>query len=343
MYFSNFNIFWVNIFLLLFLIVIYFFYVNYKKQLIINNTFKKLAKFKYFYIKNIFLLLSFFIVLLSIFWIRYWNEKITNSTYGIDVVFVLDVSKSMNVADIKDENWYITRLSFAKNAIKDYIINNLNNRYWLVIFSWDAVSSVPLTTDKDLFLDVLDSVDYRNLLIWWSNFSKAMELWINRLLFSEDSSKALIFLSDWWEEVDLDTKQLKKLNNNKNIVYLFSWIWTQSWWKIIIWKDVYGRYSYQKYKGDYVISKLNEDNLKNISDIFDWKYIKFEQSSDINKFKNNLFEIENKIIETNFIWTKQDLSRYFSFISFIFFLLYLFLYLFEDNFYFFNKKIWLKK
>ena len=343
MYFSNFNIFWVSIFLLLFLIVIYFFYVNYKKQLIINNTFKKLAKFKYFYIKNIFLLLSFFIVLLSIFWIKYWNEKITNSTYGIDVVFVLDVSKSMNVADIKDENWYITRLSFAKNAIKDYVINNLNNRYWLVIFSWDAVSSVPLTTDKDLFLDVLDSVDYKNLLIWWSNFSKAMELWINRLLFSEDSSKALIFLSDWWEEVDLDTKQLKKLNNNKNIVYLFSWIWTQSWWKIIIWKDVYGRYSYQKYKGDYVISKLNEDNLKNISDIFDWKYIKFEQSSDINKFKNNLFEIENKIIETNFIWTKQDLSRYFSFISFIFFLLYLFLYLFEDNFYFFNKKIWLKK
>lgn len=343
MYFSNFNIFWVCIFLLLFLIVIYFFYVNYKKQLIINNTFKKLAKFKYFYIKNIFLLLSLLIVLLSIFWIKYWNEKLSNSTYGIDIVFVLDVSKSMNVADIKDENSYITRLSFAKNAIKNYVVNNLNNRYWLVIFSGDAVSSVPLTTDKDIFLDVLDSVDYRNLLLWWSNFSKAMELWINRLLFSDDSSKALIFLSDWWEELDLDIKQLKKINNNKNIVYLFSWIWTQSWWKIIIWKDVYGRYSYQKYEGDYVISKLNEDNLKSISDIFDWKYIKFEQSSDINKFKNNLFEIENKIIETNFIWTKQDLSRYLSFISFIFFILFLFLYLFEDKIYFFNKKLWLKK
>lgn len=343
MYFSNFNIFWVCIFLLLFLIFIYFFYVNYKKQLIINNTFKKLAKFKYFYIKNIFLLLSLFIVLLSIFWIKYWNEKLSNSTYGIDIVFVLDVSKSMNVADIKDENSYITRLSFAKNAIKNYVVNNLNNRYWLVIFSGDAVSSVPLTTDKDIFLDVLDSVDYRNLLLWWSNFSKAMELWINRLLFSDDSSKALIFLSDWWEELDLDIKQLKKINNNKNIVYLFSWIWTQSWWKIIIWKDVYGRYSYQKYEGDYVISKLNEDNLKSISDIFDWKYIKFEQSSDINKFKNNLFEIENKIIETNFIWTKQDLSRYLSFISFIFFILFLFLYLFEDKIYFFNKKLWLKK
>ena len=343
MYFSNFNIFWVGIFLLLFLIVIYFFYVNYKKQLIINNTFKKLAKFKYFYIKNIFLLLSLFTVLLSIFWIKYWNEKLSNLTYGIDIVFFLNVSKSMNVADIKDENSYITRLSFSKNAIKNYVVNNLNNRYWLVIFSGDAVSSVPLTTDKDIFLDVLDSVDYRNLLLWWSNFSKAMELWINRLLFSDDSSKALIFLSDWWEELDLDIKQLKKINNNKNIVYLFSWIWTQSWWKIIIWKDVYGRYSYQKYEGDYVISKLNEDNLKSISDIFDWKYIKFEQSSDINKFKNNLFEIENKIIETNFIWTKQDLSRYLSFISFIFFILFLFLYLFEDKIYFFNKKLWLKK
>lgn len=343
MYFSNLNIFWVSIFLLLFLIVIYFFYVNYKKQLIINNTFKKLSKFKYFYIKNIFLLLSFFTILLSIFWIRYWTEKSTNSTYWIDIVFVLDVSKSMNVADIKDENSYITRLAFAKNSIKDYVLNNINNRYWLVIFSWDAVSSVPLTTDKDIFLDILDSVDYRNILIWWSNFSKAIELWINRLLFSDDSSKALIFLSDWWENWDIDNKQLKNLNSNKNIVYLFAWIWTESWWKIIIWKDVYGRYSYQKYNGDYVVSKLNEDNLKNIANIFDWKYIKFEQKSDINKFKNNLLEIENKIIETNFIWTRLDFSRYLSIISFVFFNIYLFLYLFEDKFYFFNKKIWLKK
>lgn len=343
MYFLNLNIFQIIFFILLSLLVSYFFYVNYKKQIIINNTFKKLSKIKYFYIKNIFLLLSFLIVLLSIFWIRYWNEKLTNSTYGIDIVFVLDVSKSMNVADIKSENSYITRLSFAKNTIKEYVINNKNNRYWLVIFSWDAVSSIPLTTDRDIFLDVLDSVDYRNILLWWSNFSKAIELWINRLLFSDDYSKALIFLSDWWEDWDLDLKTLKNLNSNKNIVYLFSWIWSESWWKIIIWKDIYGRYSYQKYEGEYVLSKLNQNNLKNISDIFDWKYIKFEQTNDINKFNNSLLEIENKIIETNFIWTRQDFSRHLSFISFIFFSLFLFLYLFEDKFYFFNKKIWLKK
>lgn len=343
MYFSNLNILWVIFFIFLALVVSYFFYVNFKKQLIINNTFKNLPTTRYFYVKYIFLILSFLVIFLSFFWIRYWNNNSINTVKWIDIVFVLDVSKSMLVPDIKDENSYITRLSFAKNTIKEYVVNNKDNRYWLVIFSWDAVSSIPLTTDKDIFLDVLDSVDYKNILKWGSNFSKALELAINRLSFSDDYSKALIFLSDWWEDWDLDIKTLKNLNNYKDIVYLFAWIWTEIWWKIIIWKDIYGRYSYQKYEWEYVISKLNENNLKNIAEIFNWEYHRFEKFIDINKFNKSISQIENKIIETNFIWTISDFSRYLAFGSFIFFILFLILYLYEDKFYFFNKKIWLKK
>jgi len=42
--------------------------------------------------------------------------QITEKSNAIDIVFILDVSKSMNVADISSDNTY-TRLDFAKEAI----------------------------------------------------------------------------------------------------------------------------------------------------------------------------------------------------------------------------------
>ncbi|MDR1987837.1 MAG: VWA domain-containing protein [Candidatus Peribacteria bacterium] len=50
-------------------------------------------------------------------------------------MFVLDVSKSMNVFDIFSNNSSYNRLEFAKKAISDFITNNSENRYSLVIFA----------------------------------------------------------------------------------------------------------------------------------------------------------------------------------------------------------------
>jgi hypothetical protein len=44
-------------------------------------------------------------------------------------MFVLDVSKSMNVADISDGHYNYTRLDIAKKAISDYVVKHDNNRY----------------------------------------------------------------------------------------------------------------------------------------------------------------------------------------------------------------------
>jgi hypothetical protein len=48
---------------------------------------------------------------------------------------VVDVSKSMNTNDIKTESKNISRLKAVKQIIKDYIINNKNNKYSLSVFA----------------------------------------------------------------------------------------------------------------------------------------------------------------------------------------------------------------
>ena len=316
----------------------YFSYRNYKK---IELDFTWIINNKYSLIKYIFLILSLLTISLTIFGIKTGQEVFSDWKKWIDVVFVLDVSKSMNVADIESNNYIYTRLDFAKKAIADFVTKNIQNRYSLVIFAWDATSSVPLTNDTNFFLSTLNNVDYKNIHTQWTDFLKALSLAHNRLAISEDKSNAIIFISDWWDEWDL-YKNWNKDNYNwlksDKIKYFLAWVWTKNWWKIISWKDVFWRLTYQTYKNEFVISKLNEDNLKDLSWILDWEYQKLDKYSDVSIFNKKIDSIQKKVMDNNAFKDSIDSSRNIWFISFVFFIIYILLYLFEDKIYFLIKK-----
>lgn len=332
MEFTNLNFLSFTVFFILNFIVVYVFYFSYKRQVFINENFVKVAKNKFFYLKYIFLIFSFFIISFSVFWIKIPIESIEKKE-SLDIVFVLDVSKSMNVYDISSESNTISRIDFAKNSIWNFVLNNPENRYSLVIFAWEAISAIPLTSDIDIFLTILDWVDYKNLTIQWTDFNKAFELWFERLKYSSDNSRALIFISDWWDEEDfIDEQYLKWLRDkNKNDEVFIVWVWTETWWRIITWRDVFWRTNYLRYLWDYVVSRLNEKNLHDLSKIFKWKYLKMDNTFTILDFHNDLEKLEKKVLEINNLWDKTDFSRILSLYSFIFFTLFFILYIFEDK------------
>lgn len=334
---SNLNFSSIFIFFAISLIVIYWLFLMLKSDKYIVSKYKWLTNRKYNFIKYFLLVSSFLVLLLSIFWIKTSQQLPSEIKKVIDIVFVLDVSKSMNVADIESKNYSYTRLDFAKNAIASFVKENPDNRYSLIIFAWTASSSVPLTSDTDFFLSVLNNVDYRNIPTWWSNFFEALKLAHNRLNISEDKSKAIIFISDAWDDWDLFTNDIKIKDyeslRDDNIEYYLAWVWTKEWWKIISWRDTFGRLIYQKYKDEYVISKLNEDNLKNLSKMINWNYQKLEKFSDINLFSKSLNKIEKKVIEENTLTNSIDFSRKLWIISFVIFMVYLALQIFDEKFY----------
>lgn len=315
------------------------FYFSYKKQLIINDNFKKLSRKKNIFVKYIFLYLSFFILSFSIFWLK-WSLNLFIEKDSVDIAFVLDVSKSMNVYDINSESNPVSRLDFAKNAISNFVVNNPENRYSLVIFSWEAISKIPLTNDINLFLTMIDNVDYRNLTVQWTNFSEAFELWFDRLFYSEDNSKALIFISDWWENDDEVNENFLNNLREKNIndEVLIVWVWTKQWWKIVTWRDVFWRIQYHRFNWEDVISKLNENNLLSLKNILNWDYFKLDNINDLLDFSENIDKLEKNITTKNNFWEFIDYSRYLSFISFFFFLLFMIFSTFESKSYFLKKK-----
>ena len=341
---TNLNLLTFLIFISILWFILFLSYKFYFNQLKFNKEFNLIKTSKYFYIKYIFLLVSLFIVLFWIFWVKFWDKHIKSNAKWIDMMFVVDVSKSMNVADITDSNYAYTRLDVIKDNISKYVSSHREDRFWLTIFAWDAISTIPLTTDHDLFLTILSWVDYRNLTKQWSDFKKALELWINRFNTSDDRSKALVFISDWGDADDnINKNEIEKLVSNvKWITYLVVWVWTNKWWRIITWRDVFWRSSYQRYKWEYVISKINKNNLRDISSALNWEYFEVSNVSDLQKLDKYTSSLEKKVYEKSVNWELWDFWRSLSIISFISFMIFILLYLFEDKIYNLNLNNYVK-
>jgi Ca-activated chloride channel family protein len=73
---------------------------------------------------------------------------------GADIVFLLDVSRSMTAADTGQ-----SRLSRAKAGIRDLLTRLPGDRVGLVVFAGKPTVKVPLTTDHGFLLAILDQID----------------------------------------------------------------------------------------------------------------------------------------------------------------------------------------
>lgn len=298
-----------------------------KREKIKKKYFLLFNQSTFYYIKYLFLFLSLTTISVWLFWIKYWEKTSKQEMNWIDLAFVLDVSKSMNALDFKDWEYSVSRLSFAKALIAQYIWENPENRYWLVIFAWDAISSSPLTTDHSTFLTFLQNVDYKNLNKQWTNLEKAIELGVWRLFSQQENetrAKALVILSDWWDnDTQVDFDSISNTIEWKNITSFVVWVWKKSGVRIPTSQDFVGNIVYQKYKWEYVITKLNSSTLSSLSSTLNWEFIRANSVWDLEKISNKLKHLEKRAIEVAGWNNKKDAGRILGIVSLVLFLVYI--------------------
>jgi Ca-activated chloride channel homolog len=73
---------------------------------------------------------------------------------GVDLMVLLDVSRSMTADDVTPN-----RLERAKSDIRDLLLRLHGDRAGLIAFAGKPALRVPLTSDLDLFREVLDEID----------------------------------------------------------------------------------------------------------------------------------------------------------------------------------------
>jgi len=318
--------------LLLIPIIVYFFYKKEKKW--INFTYideiKKVYKHNWikFYLKilTLILLLINFIFLLANPQQINVDEKIKKN--WIDIVFVLDISWSMDATDLKP-----SRLESAKSTIIKFLDKLKTDRVGLVIFAWKPFSSIPLTFDYNILKNTISRLTTKNIeqqKAWlsWTNiwdsillaetlFKKWNENNKDEKKENKKREKVIILLTDWDANVWLDPKIAAKAANSDNVKIYTIWIGSRTGWYVNY--RVNGFIQRQKFP------PLNSKSLIEIAKITNWQFFRATDNNSLKKIFNYLSKLEKNDIEVEI--KKEYKEYYYPFMYSLILLIILFWYL----------------
>jgi len=107
---------------------------------------------KCFFVHGTFFLFLFFSVL-SLVEFSWGKTPVEEDRNGLDVVFAIDVSRSMLAQDVKPN-----RLAAAGDVAREIALGLPSARFAVVVFKGSAVTAVPMTEDRGTIEAVLDNL-----------------------------------------------------------------------------------------------------------------------------------------------------------------------------------------
>ncbi len=115
----------------------------------------------------------------------------TKSTKGIDIVMAIDVSGSMLAKDLKPN-----RMEALKKVAENFVEGRPNDRIGIVVYAAEAYTKTPVTSDKAIVQDAIQSIKYDNVLQDGTGIGMGLTTAINRLKESKAKSKVIILMTD---------------------------------------------------------------------------------------------------------------------------------------------------
>ncbi|MGW8121110.1 vWA domain-containing protein [Roseivirga echinicomitans] len=203
------------------------------------------------------------------------NEQVEQWTEGIDIMLIIDISESMQIEDFKPN-----RLEAAKQTAHDFINGRFQDRIGLVIFSGDAYSLSPLTTDYELLSNFIDTeIDFDKIENRGTAIGSAIATGTNRMTESSTASKVMILLSDGDNTAgNIDPITAAELAAAYGIKIYTIGIGKDG--KVPYGKDFFGR-------PNYIENTLDETTLRRIAEIGEGQ---FYRASD-NEALDNVFDL----------------------------------------------------
>lgn len=168
---------------------------------------------KKFHIKFSLWTLSILLILTALARPQWGSSTVEQTAKGIDVIFALDVSKSMLAQDFKPN-----RLERAKLAILDFVKKLHTDRIGLVLFTQDAFIQCPLTLDYNAFKLSLEEASPSSLSKGGTNIAEAIRT-ADDAFEKGNNYKLLIIVSDG-EDLEQDgIKEAKHAAGQGMLIY----------------------------------------------------------------------------------------------------------------------------
>ncbi|MGE9296141.1 MAG: VWA domain-containing protein [Puniceicoccales bacterium] len=209
--------------------------------------------------KNILLLIALMLVLFALArpqWGFNWRET---KSKGIDIMFAVDVSKSMLAQDIKPN-----RLDRSKFAILDFLEKLEGDRVGLVAFAGNAFLQCPLTLDYDAFRQSLEAVNTDVIALGGTDIARAITE--SEAAFSDDNNyKIIVLITDGEDLEDDGIVRAKEAAENGVTLYTVGVGTTEG--ALIPVRNRFGQLEYLRDdEGELVRTKLDADTLTQIAE-----------------------------------------------------------------------------
>ncbi|WP_438977399.1 VWA domain-containing protein [Polaribacter sp.] len=249
---------------------------------------------------------------------------------GVDIVFALDVSRSMLAEDIAPN-----RLEKAKQVISKIIDNLGSDRVGVIIYAGNSYPLLPITTDHAAANMFLQNASPDLVSSQGTAINEALELAKTYYNNDEQTNRFLVIISDG-EDHQEETKQMAQNLSNDGVKVYTIGVGTEKGGPIPL-RESGNLVGYKKdRKGETVITKRNAEVLQNIADIANGKYIDGNITENpVKEISSIMANAQKSEFETKQFSDYKDQFQWFLGIGVFFLLL--------DVFLFEKKTKWVKK
>jgi Ca-activated chloride channel homolog len=191
---------------------------------------------------------------------------------GVEVILALDVSNSMLAEDIQPN-----RLERAKQAISRLVETLDNDKIGLIVFAGDAYTQIPVTTDYISAKMFLSTIGPEMVPMQGTAIGSAIDLGIRSFTPGTGRSKALIIITDGENHEDDPVAKAKEAAAAGIVIHTIGIGSTEG---VPISLSAAGKKDYLKdTDGNTVISKLDENILKEIALAANGRYVRANNSN----------------------------------------------------------------
>jgi Ca-activated chloride channel family protein len=306
------------IYIPLFLILLFWIYNSYKKPVLdkmsisIRSRLFFKTSIKRVKIKDRFLFISLFFLIFAASGPQIGIRLAPLDRKGIDLVFAIDVSTSMNSEDVKP-----SRLEKAKFEISQMIQQLKGDRVAIIVFAGSSHMYLPLTIDYEAARLFLDQIDTNMIPTQGTALSMALETGLSA--FTEDDSKykVLVLVTDGEDHegkaIDLASQAAKR-----GMIIHTVGVGTLNGSLIPI-TDKQGIRDYKRdSKGKLITSILNEKILYDIASSGNGTYVRFDNKpANFKNITKAIDSMEKRTLKSQVFSEYEDRYQSFAIIAFI--------------------------
>ena len=261
-------------------------------------------------LKFIIISIALFMLVISLVNPKIGTELKTVKREGVDIVFAIDVSKSMLAEDIAPN-----RIIKSKRIVSELFNNLGSDRVGIIAYASTAIPVLPITTDFSSARMFLESLNTDMLSSQGTSIAEAINLSKNYFNDENQTNRVLCVISDG-EDHEIQNNNLSDIAKESGITIISIGVGSPNGAPIPIKENDIVK-SYKKDdKGEVVITKLNEKILKDMARQTGGIYFKGDNTSSVvSNIVDELKEMDKQEFESKQFVSFKDQFQWFLFVG----------------------------